>query len=409
MKKIITSTFLMICLFFLVSCNKKNSNSITLMVPAWGVPTETMLNNFQAESGIKVNIDSVSWDDIKNKVAIAATGKKAAADVIEVDWSWIGEFKSAGWLEPLSLDEKTIKDIPSLSTFTINNKILAVPYANDFRTAYYNTELYKKADLNPPKTWNELEKQMNYFKDKKILAYPYTLPLNATEGTTTALIWITFLRDGKVFNDNGSLNKENILTTLNFINNCVQNKLINPINLNMKDIDTYRQLLSGDSAYMIGPTSFISRAYDKTQSQVIGDIQIVLPPGEKTTAKQTMALTEALGVSSFSKNKEAAQKFVKWYTSKKIQKELYNNLNTIPTRTSVLNDLIVNGDIKNAGALMETAKLVKSPFPNGVPDYYGEMSKTISNAINKMASGEITPNAAFDEMNTKINNLIKNN
>lgn len=51
-------------------------------------------------------MNEVSWDDIRDKVSIAAVGGKAAADVIEVDWSWVGEMNSAGWLEPIEMSEE---------------------------------------------------------------------------------------------------------------------------------------------------------------------------------------------------------------------------------------------------------------------------------------------------------------
>ncbi len=38
----------------------------------------------------------MGWDDIREKLATAATGNKNVADVVEVDWSWVGEFKAAG-------------------------------------------------------------------------------------------------------------------------------------------------------------------------------------------------------------------------------------------------------------------------------------------------------------------------
>lgn len=401
---------------FFTGCSKETSEKttqnpksteISFMIPDWGVPPQAMLDEFQNESGIKVNIETVSWDDIRNKIAIAANGKKAAADVFEVDWSWVGEFNSANWLEPLTLSQEDIKDIPSLSTFILNEKILAVPYANDFRIAYYNTELYKSADLKEPQTWNDVAKNMETLRQKNILKYPYTFPLNANEGTTTSFIWMTFLRDGKVFNDDNTLNKENALKTLNFIDEMVKKELINPANLTMSAIDTYRELLSKDAAFMVGPTSFIARATDPNQSKVIGEIEVIVPPGENGKATQTMALTEAVGVSSLSENKEAAKKFVEWYTSKKTQKAFFKELSAIPTRTSVLNEVIDAGEINNSGAMKEVSLLVKSPFPNGVPAYYAEMSNIIYNAINKMASGNITPEVAVEEIDSKIKGLLQ--
>ena len=130
-------------------------------------------------------------------------------------------------------------------------------------------------------------------------------------------------------------------------------------------------------------------------------------PGKDKTAAQTMPLPEAIGVSSFSENKEAAMEFVKWYSSPETQKALYTANGSIPTRNSVLEALIEDGTITNPGAMLDMAKLIKSPFPNGVPDYYAEMSNTIFNNINRMVLGEQTPEEAFAAMNEKVNELAK--
>ena len=387
---------------------KENKNQeITFMIPDWGVPPQSMLAEFEKEKGIKVNIETVSWDDIRNKIAIAASGNKAAADVFEVDWSWIGEFEDAQWLEPIELSQEDIKDIPSISTFIVNDRVLAVPYANDFRIGYYNKVIYQQAGLDEPQTWNDVMEDMEILKKKNILKYPYTFPLNANEATTTSFIWLTYLRDGRVFNDDGTLNRENALTTLNFINDMLKKGLINPANLTLNGLDTYRQILSKDAAFMVGPTSFIARSVDPDQSKAIGEIEVILPPGKDGKATQTMALTEAVGVSSLSENKEAAKEFVKWYTSKETQKAFFKEISAIPTRTSVLNEVIDAGEIKNSGAMKETSILVKSPFPNGVPAYYAEMSNSIYNAINSMASGNLTPEEAVNQIDSKIQELIK--
>ncbi len=415
MKKKSISILLSTMLLFsigLTGCSGGNSKDkavkaeeITFMIPEWGVPSESMLKEFKDETGIKVNVETVAWDDIRNKISVAANGKKAPADVVEVDWSWVGEFESAGWLEPITLEQGDIKDIPSVSSFTVGDKILAVPYANDFRIGYYNTEMYKKANLKEPQTWNEVAEQMKTIKEKNIVEYPYTLPLNAGEGTTTAFIWLTYLRDGKVFNDDNTLNEENSIETLKFIDKMSKEKLINPINATAKDIDTYRQISSGEAAFMVGPTSFIGRVNDEKESKVVGQVMPIVPPGSKGKAEQTMALAEGIGVTKYSENKKAAETFVKWYTSKESQAKLFEDNNTIPTRTSVLEDLIKTDKLKNTGAMLETSKLIQTPFPNGVPKYYTEMSSSIYNAVNKMVLGKSSPEQAFKEMDTKIKQL----
>ena len=265
--------------------------------------------------------------------------------------------------------------------------------------------MYKKANLKEPQTWNEVAEQMKTIKEKNIVEYPYTLPLNAGEGTTTAFIWLTYLRDGKVFNDDNTLNEENSIETLKFIDKMSKEKLINPINATAKDIDTYRQISSGEAAFMVGPTSFIGRVNDEKESKVVGQVMPIVPPGSKGKAEQTMALAEGIGVTKYSENKKAAETFVKWYTSKESQAKLFEDNNTIPTRTSVLEDLIKTDKLKNTGAMLETSKLIQTPFPNGVPKYYTEMSSSIYNAVNKMVLGKSSPEQAFKEMDTKIKQL----
>ena len=51
---------------------------------------------------------------------------------------------------------------------------------------------------------------------------------------------------------------------------------------------------------------FVSKTQNPDDSAVVGQVEPILAPGKDGTAKKTMALPEALGVTS--ENKEAAQK-----------------------------------------------------------------------------------------------------
>ena len=90
-----------------------------------------------------------------------------------------------------------------------------------------------------------------------------------------------------------------------------------------------------------------------------------------------------------------------------MQKELNETLGSLPTRSSVLKELVDDGTIANAGAMLEASELIVSPFPNGVPAYYAEMSSAMYNAINKMALGELTPEKAYEEMSSALDQLLK--
>lgn len=406
MKKIIS--FILSLLILSCSSKETNKNTITVMVPDWAVPSEEMLNAFEEESGIKVNMNILSWDDIKDKIAIAAAGGLAAADVVEVDWSWVGEFYSADFLEPIEVSEEDKKSMPSIIPFTVDNKVLALPYANDFRIAFYNTNHFYKAGIEKaPTTWDEVYESIKKIKEAGITQYPFSISLSASENTTTSLIWLAYSKYGRVFNDDGSLNKEAVLGSLEFINQLLNvDKLIDPANNTANGLDSYRKINNGEASFIVGPTSFVSRVQDPNESTVVGEVLPTLLPGSTSTSDKTFALPEGLGVLKLSKNKEAALKFVKWYNSAKIQKELNYIQNTMPTRIDVMQELIDEGKLKNAQPLIEESKLIASPFVNGVPTYYSQMTTIIFNAVNQMALGVLTPQQAFDDMDTKLKELL---
>lgn len=391
--------------------NDKNANKeITLMIPEWGVPTDEMLSEFKNESGITVKVLPTSWDDIKSKVSVASAAKKAPADVFEVDWSWVGEFQSAGWLEKIELDEDSKKDIPSISSFMIGNDIYAVPYSNDVRIAYMNNEMAKKAGINQaPKSWDELDKYMEKMKQLKSVEYPYLFPLHAEEKATTSFFSICFLRNGIVFNNDNTLNKESTLETLTLIDNYIKKGLINPNSVSTPGIDTFRGIYNGDGAVLIGPSSFISSTNDEKVSKVVGQVTPISMPSKDGLSKKAIAFTEAVGVSPYSENKDAAMEFMKWFYKPETQIKLNKAINNIPTRTSVLEKIVKDGTLKNPGTLIETNKMVESPFPNGVPKYYTQMSTEIFNIINQLGQGKLTPEKATDLMVEKVNKIVEEN
>ena len=387
--------------------SKKAADEITVMVPDWAVPTDEMLKEFEDEYGIGVTISTVGWDDIRGKIAIAAAGGAAAADVVEVDWSWLGEFDAANWLEPLSLSDEDIADMPTLSAFTTGDgDILALPYANDFRLAYYNTEMFSAAGIDKaPETWDEVYAALTKIKAAGVCDYPFAMPMNADESATTSMIWLAFSSYGKVFNDDGTLSEEAVVPALEFLNRAVNEGLTDPTIKTSSGMEVYRKLTAGETAFIVGPTSFVSRVNDPNESSVVGKVQPILLPGSTGPSEKTFALPEGVGVTSFSKNKEAAKKYVAWFTSPETQVKLNAAQNTIPTRSSVLEELVSNETLKNTGAMLEESYRIASPFPGGVPDYYSEMSNAIYNEINSMVLGNQSPQQAFAAMDKKVSAL----
>lgn len=386
---------------------ESTEEKITFMAPDWAIPTDEQLAAFTDETGIEVEVAEVGWDDIREKIATASSAGKCAADVVEVDWSWVGEFYAADWLEPIKVSDEDKADMPTLETFSVDGQVLAIPYANDYRLAYYNTKQFAAAGITEePQTWDDVLEACRTLKSTGTVDYPFAIALNAEEKTSTCLMWLAYTMNGVVWNEDGTFNQESVLKALKYIETLVKEELVAPEDKTSSGMDAYMRICGGTASFLTGPTSFVSRSQNEEICNVVGEIEAILVPGEDAKATQTMPLPEALGVMKASENKEAAQKFVEWYTSSDMQKEFNETLSAIPTRNSVLEELINDGSIQNAGAMLDEAKLVASPFPNGVPSYYAEMSSAMYNAINKMALGELTAEEAYTEMETALNALI---
>lgn len=421
------SICLLLALFLVVACSKdqeptenlgteenetaiplEEGGEITFMIPDWGAPTEEMIQEFKEETGITVHVQPTSWDDIRDKIATATAGGTVAADVFEVDWAWAGEFVSADWLLPIEMDQKDIDDMPSIQSFMVEDTVYAVPYANDFRIAYSNEKYFKEAGIEElPHTWDQLIEDARKMKEEGVLEYPISIPMGAEEGATTSLFWFAYSRNGIVFNDDNTLNEESIKDVLELYEIMNKEGLINPANATTSGQEAYRQILTGDTAFMVGPSSYVSRVNDEEASEVVGEIVPSKLLGKEDYSKATVPFAEAIGISKNTENPEAAKKFVEWYTSPETQVRLNEELSVIPTRNTVLKDLIDQGIIEDNGAMVELSEMIESPFPNGVPDYYTEMSTTIFNIVNQVATGQLTAEVAAEIITEQVNQLAE--
>src|SRR6478752_4325752 len=74
--------------------------SITVLMPSPQGPD--IAAAFEAETGIHVDLQTLSWDDIRPTLVTALVAGTAPADVTEFDWSWPGQFAAADWYVDMS-------------------------------------------------------------------------------------------------------------------------------------------------------------------------------------------------------------------------------------------------------------------------------------------------------------------
>jgi len=377
--------------------------SITVLMPSpqgANIPAE-----FEAATGIHVDLQTLSWDDIRPKLVTALLAGTAPADVTEFDWSWTGQFNAADWYLPLndSIDADTVSDIKGSTIFTIDGKLLGVPYTNDFRVMLVNNKHFADAGITEmPKTLDELVADAKQIKAKGIVEYPIGLPLSPTEGASTSWYLLTKAFGGELFDKDFNP----LFTTpdsagykaMAFELQLLKDGLVDPASTGLRDSQINDSMFSkGLTSVMIsGEPGRLGQMNDPAQSQVAGQVGAILVPTASGTTR-SYGLLEALAIPRVSQHQEAAIEFIKWFTSKKFQMENYGN-GVLPTRTSALAALNDDGKLISGDALVEESKFVEALFAQGTPTWYPQFSSAVNTAINSVAKGEITVDQAVQNI-----------
>ena len=377
--------------------------SITVLMPS--PQGANIASEFEAATGIHVDLQTLSWDDIRPKLVTALIAGTAPADVTEFDWSWTGQFAAADWYVDLSsaIDDETKSDIKGSSLFTIDGKLLGVPYTNDFRVMLVNKKHFADAGITDmPKTLDDLVADAKAIKAKGITQYPIGLPLSTTEGASTSWYLLTKAFGGDLFDKDF---KPLFLTpdsagykAMAFEAQLLKDGLVDPASTGLKDSqinDNY--FAKGLVSIMIsGEPGRLGQYADPAQSQVAGQVEAILVPTASGTTR-SYGLLEALAVPKVSQNQDAAIAFIKWFTSKDFQIENYAN-GVLPTRTSALEDLNKAGKLNSGDALVEESKFVEPLFAQGTPTWYPQFSSAVNTAINAVAKGQVTVDQAMQNI-----------
>ncbi|HTJ58979.1 MAG TPA: sugar ABC transporter substrate-binding protein [Devosiaceae bacterium] len=379
--------------------------TISVLLPSPQGPT--LAADFEKDTGIHVNLQTLAWDDIRTKLVTALIAGTAPADVTEFDWSWTGQFAAAGWYTPLNdvIDKDTVSDIAPASIFTVDGNLLGVPYSNDFRVMLVNKKQFAAAGITQmPKTLDELVADAKQIKAKGVVQYPIGLPLSPTEGASTSWYLLTKAFGGDLFDKDF----KPLFTTpdsagykaMAFEQQVLKDGLVDPASTGLKDTQINDSMFAkGLTSIMIsGEPGRLGQMNDPQQSPAVaGDIVAILVPTASGKTR-SYGLPEALGIPKVTQNRDAAIAFVKWMTSRQFQESNYVANGILPTRTSALAELNKAGKLHSGDALVAQSATVEPLFAQGTPTWYPQFSSAVNTDINRVAKGQITVDQAVKDI-----------
>lgn len=386
--------------------------TITVVLPTWGAMPADRLRAFTRQTGIKVNLQILGWDQIHDKVVTAVAAGVSPGDVVEFDWSWVGQFSRAAWFTPLNhyVTKVLTADIPSTPLFTLGGAILALPYNADFRFLLVNTTYFRRAGITTmPRTMDAVLADARQIKAKHIVRYPLALPLSATEGAATPWYLFTKAFGGNLVSSSGqplfATRGSAGARAMQFIQTAARvDKVVDPAEVALTDVQTDAALRAGQYAMEFAGPGGLATANDPTQSKMVGKIHAVLMPGVDGPAR-TIELPEALGIPKASKNTAAAAAFITWWMQPSNQMVMYQTQGDLPTRTSVVATLVKERKLFDGEVVLGQPKLVTPIFPQGTPPWYPNFSTEVATTINQMARGSMSVNQALQHLGSVVRQL----
>lgn len=136
-------------------------NIVTFTGPQIAEPLQRHGPEFQKLTGARINVITVPFSDLYQKILTDFATRTNSYDAIVFDPQWMGDYAAAGYLEDLTERVKADKALkwgdilPYFRNFsaTYNGRVYTVPLDGDFQMVYYRSDLLARDGLKPPATW----------------------------------------------------------------------------------------------------------------------------------------------------------------------------------------------------------------------------------------------------------------
>src|SRR6266545_2049494 len=275
---------------------------VTFTVPQIAEPLQRRAPDFSKATGAKVQIITVPFSDLYQKLLTDFATKTNSYDATVFDPQWMGDYVPPGYLEDLTdrvKNDSTLQwdDIaPFFRDFsaTFKGRVYTIPLDGDFQMVYYRKDLLQKDGLKAPETWQDYIDIARHFQGKDLNGdgkadYGSCLAMKRSAQSYWAWISIAaaFLqsqgtKQGAFFNLDGMqplTNNPGAAAALNIYKTL--SKIGPPDQLNNDVGDSRGLFVSGRCALSLDWGDIGTLAIDKSQSKVVDKTGAVILPGSR--------------------------------------------------------------------------------------------------------------------------------
>lgn len=240
--------------------------------------------------GIDVDVQVHDPDEVDEKVA-ELVERGEAPDIVQTDS--YSEYAARDLL--YSADE--VLSVPVQASFVrslanageMDRAQYGMPFTASTRLLYYNKDLFAEADLEPPKTWNELVSAARVLKARGV-TYPIAVPLGPEEAEAETLMWLLAGDGGYTDSTNryDIASATNVATLTWLKEELIGEGLTGPVppgDLNRSE--AVQAFLTGEAAMVNAPLSLMRQIKDSSDSVPYGAVPLPSRDGKQTPTMGT--------------------------------------------------------------------------------------------------------------------------
>src|SRR2546430_1297286 len=303
-----------VLLVFVAACsNGSNTSSnqsfsgttirvVTFTGPQIAEPLQRRAPDFEKATGAKVQIITVPFSDLYQKLLTDFATKTNSYDATVFDPQWMGDYVPPGYLEDLTDRVKNDSALqwndiaPFFRDFsaTFKGKVYTIPLDGDFQMVYYRKDLLQKDGLQPPATWDDYISIAQHFQGKDLNGdgkADYGSCLAMKRSAQSYWAWLSIAaafiqsqgtKQGACFDTNNMqplTNNPAAAAALNVYKTL--SKIGPPEQLNQDVGDSRGLFVTGRCALSLDWGDIGPLAVDKTQSTVQDKVGAIILPGSK--------------------------------------------------------------------------------------------------------------------------------
>lgn len=275
--------------------------------------------------------------------------KSEDVDVFLMDVIWPPEFAAAGWAMPLDeqfpAPEREKFMSGTILANTYNGHIYGVPLFIDSGILFYRKDLLDKYKLTPPQTWQEMVEKAEWIVREEGKAggelYGFSGQFKQYEGLVCDMMEYILSNGGTILDPETGrpgLAEKQAVDAVRFVREKIIGSAAPEGVLTYQEPESLDLFIQGRAVFHRNWPYAWEVSNNPERSKIAGNVGIArLPhfPGNKSYA--TLGGWQ-VGISNYSKNKEAAWTFVQFLTSERAQKLLALKAGRAPARNSLYED-----------------------------------------------------------------------